>query len=110
MVHQGKTLKGIALLADRHTVTCFKLAGLSNIFSVENAKEAEKHLFSLLEKNDLRIILVSEHLMNQIEIFEKIADQSPLIIPIPDLQGPTVLKTDLIAELIKRKTGIEVKF
>lgn len=110
MVYQGKPLKGIALLADRHTVTCFKLAGLSNIFSVEDAKEAEKHLLSLLEKNDLRIILVSEHLMNQIQIFEKIADKSPLIIPIPDLQGPTVLKTDLIAELIKRKTGIEVKF
>ena len=110
MVYQGKPLKGIALLADRHTVTCFKLAGLSNIFSVEDAKEAEKHLLSLMERNDLRIILVSEHLMNQIQIFEKITDKSPLIIPIPDLQGPTVLKTDLIAELIKRKTGIEVKF
>ena len=110
MVYQGKALKGIALLADRHTVTCFKLAGLSNIFSVEDTKEAEKHLLSLLERNDLRFILVSEHLMNQIQIFEKIADQGPLIIPIPDLQGPTVLKTDLIAELIKRKTGIEVKF
>ena len=110
MVYQGKALKGIALLADRHTVTCFKLAGLSNIFSVEDAKEAEKHLLSLLERNDLRFILVSEHLMNQIQIFEKITDQGPLIIPIPDLQGPTVLKTDLIAELIKRKTGIEVKF
>ena len=110
MVNQGKALKGIALLADRHTVTCFKLAGLSNIFSVEDAKEAEKHLLSLLERNDLRIILVSEHLMNQIQIFEKIADQSPLIIPISDLQGPTVHKTDLIAGLIKRKTGIEVKF
>ena len=47
-------MKGIALLADRHTVTCFKIAGLSNVFSVDDAKEAEKHLFSLLEKNDLR--------------------------------------------------------
>jgi vacuolar-type H+-ATPase subunit F/Vma7 len=103
-------LKGITLLADRHTVTCFKLAGLSNIFSVEDTKEAEKHLLSLLERNDLRIILVSEHLLNQIQIFEKIADQDPLIIPIPDLQGPKMLKIDLIAELIKRKTGIEVKF
>jgi V/A-type H+-transporting ATPase subunit F len=110
MAYQGKAMKGIALLADRHTVTCFKLAGLSNIFSVEDAKEAEKHLLSLLEKNDLKIILVTKQLMNQIQIFEKIADQGPLIIPIPDIQGTTVLKTDLLAELIKRKTGIEVKF
>jgi len=104
-------MKGIALLADRHTVTCFKLAGLSNIFSVDDPKEAEKHLLTLLEKNNLRIVLISEHLMNKIQIFEKVAErQCPLIIPIPDLQGPKMLKIDLIAELIKRKTGIEVKF
>ena len=104
-------MKGIALLADRHTVTCFKLAGLSNIFSVEDAKKAEKHLLALLEKNDHRIILVSENLLNKLQLFEKVVDpQSPLIIPIPDLKGSKTLKTDFIAELIKRKTGIEVKF
>lgn len=102
-------MKGIALLADRHTATCFKLAGLSNIFSVENIKEAEKKLFSLLDKKDLKIILVSEEIMNQIQIFENIPDKSPLIIAIPNLKGSTVLKTDIMAELIKRKTGIEVK-
>ena len=103
-------MKGIALLADRHTVTCFKLAGLSNIFSVEDAKEAEKHLLALLEKNDLRIILVSEHLMNKLQLFDKITqNQSISIIPIPNLQGSKMHKTDLIAELIKHKTGIEVK-
>ena len=109
MLYQGKVMKGIALLADKHTVTCFKLAGLSNIFSVEDTKEAEKKLFSLLNRNDLKIILVSGQLMNQIQIFEKIPDKTPLIIPIPNLKGPMVLKTDIIAELIKRKTGIEVK-
>ena len=102
-------MTGIALLADRHTVTCLKLAGLRNVFAVEDPKEAEKHLFSLLERDSLRIILVSERLINQINIFEKIPDQAPLIIPIPDIHGQTALKTDPIAELIKRKTGIEVK-
>ena len=108
---RGKSMKGIALVADRHTVTCFKLAGLSNVYSVENAKEAEKCLLALLEKKNLKIILISERLLNKDQIFEKTAErQSPLIIPIPDLQGPKMLKTDLIAGLIKRKTGIEVKF
>ena len=106
----GITLKGIALLADKHTATCFKLAGLSNIFSAEDTKEAENRLLSLLEKDDLKAILVSEHLMNKIQLFEKTAErQCPLIIPIPDLQGKKMLKTDFIPELIKRKTGIEVK-
>ena len=102
-------MEGIALLADSYTATCFKLAGLSNIFSVKNVKEAEKQLFSLLDKNDLKIILVTEQLINQMQIFEIIPEKSPLIIPITNLKGSTVLKTDLIAELIKRKTGIEVK-
>jgi vacuolar-type H+-ATPase subunit F/Vma7 len=104
-------MTGVALIADKNIMTCFKLAGLSNVHPVENAKEAEKCLQALLEKNNLKIVLVPEGLLNKIQIFEKIAErQSPLIIPIPDLQGPTVLKTDLIVELIKRKTGIEVKF
>ena len=104
-------MKGIALIADRHTVNCFKLAGLSNIFSVKDAKEAKKHLLDLFDNNSLRIVLVSERLLNEIQIFEKIVEhQYPLIIPIPDLKGSTMLKTDFIAEIIKRKTGIEVKF
>ena len=102
-------MNGIALLADRHTVTCLKLAGLTNVFAVKDHKEAENQLFSLLEKGNLRIILVSERLMNQINVFDKISEHAPAIIPIPDLQGQVALKTDLIAALIRRKTGIEVK-
>ena len=63
----------------------------------------------LLETEDLKAILVAEHLMNN-QLLEKTAErQRPLIIPIPELQGPKMLQMDLIAELIKHKTGIEVK-
>ena len=104
-------MAGIALLADKNTVTCFKLAGLSEVYSVEDTQEAEKCLHVLLENKNLRIVLVSERLLSQIQIFEKISErQYPLIIPIPDIKGPKMLKTDIIVELIKRKTGIEVKF
>ena len=101
----------IALIANRHTVTCFMLAGLSNLFSAETSKEAGKILFNLLKNNNLRIILVSECLLSGIKIFKNITEaQKPSIIPIPDLQGPKMPKTDLISEVIKQKTGIEVKF
>jgi len=104
-------MTGIALVADKNTATCFKLAGLSKVYSVEDTQEAEKCLQELLENNNLRIVLVSERLLSQIQIFEKISErQYPLIIPIPDIKGPKMLKTDLIVELIRRKTGIEVKF
>jgi len=104
-------MSGIALIADKKTVTCFKLAGLSNVHTVEDANEVEKCLQTLLEEKNPKIVLVSERILNKVQIFEKIADrQSPLVIPIPDIKGPTKIKTDLIVELIKRKTGIEIKF
>ena len=65
----------------------------------------------LEEKDNIEIIIITDNLMNQIQIYDKIAEkQHPLIIPIPNLLGIKKQKTDLIAELIKRKTGIEVKF
>ena len=104
-------MSGIALVADKNTVTCFKLAGLRDVHPVETAKGAEKCLQTLLENDNLRIVLVSERLLNQVKILDEIAARKfPLIIPIPDIKGSSVLKTDLMIELIKRKTGIEVKF
>lgn len=103
-------MTGIALVADKNTATCFKLAGLSGTFPVEEAQEAKKRLCELFENKNLKIILVSERLLSQIRILEEISErQYPLIIPIPDIKGPKTLKIDLINELIKRKTGIEVK-
>lgn len=103
-------MKGIALLADSNTVTCFKLAGLSDIFSVEDDREAEKHFLALLQRKDIKIVLVSEHLMNKIQLGEKIAEpQCPLIITIPNLRGQKIVRSDIMTEIIRRKTGIEVK-
>jgi len=49
--------------------------------------------------------------LTQVKIIEKTrSDTYPLIVPIPDITNPKVRKTDRIVELIKRKTGIEVKF
>jgi len=104
-------MTGIALVTDKKTATCFKLAGLSDVYSVKDAVGSEKCIQALLEKNNLKIVLVSERLLNKFQIFEKNrSDKFPLIIPIPDISDQKVPKIDLIVELIKRKTGIEVKF
>jgi V/A-type H+-transporting ATPase subunit F len=104
-------MAGIALVADKNTITCFKLAGLKNVYCVENAEEAEKHIRELSEDPNLAIILVTERVVNQIYgTLEKIIERKyPLIVPIPDTGGSTTMKTDLIVELIRRKAGIEVK-
>ena len=101
----------IALVADRDTATCFRLAGISNVVSVVGIKEAEEKMLGLLEKNNAKIILVTEKLLNKIRIMDKFTEEnSPLIIPIPDLNGPKQPKTDFLNKLIYKKTGIEVKF
>ena len=104
-------MTGIALVADKNTVTCFKLAGLKDVYSVENAEEAEKCIRELSEKPNLAILLVTERIVNQVYgAIEKITERKyPLIIPVPDTRGPITMKTDLIIELIIRKAGIEVK-
>ena len=104
-------MTGIALVADRRTVTSFKLAGLQSVHHVENAAEAEKCIRNLLERLDLTVILVTEGIVNQIpELVEEISDRKyPLVVPIPNTEGPVTMKRDLIVDLVKRKAGIEVK-
>ena len=101
----------IALIAEKNTATCFKLAGLKDVYSVKSAEEAANILTSLLEDSNLAFVLVTERLIDQIRnVAGKIAERKyPMIIPIPDTLGPAEAKTDFVVELIRRKAGIEVK-
>ncbi len=106
---------GIVVVGDEMTVDCFRLAGLKDAYSVGDTQEAEDCLRSLLEKQDLMVILITERTIDQLmkrdrEIIDEIQERKrPLIVPIPDMRGSMTLKRDLIVELIRNKTGIEVK-
>ncbi len=110
-MRKTKSMGKIVLVADKNTVACFKLAGLGDAHSVGSAGEAEKQVLELLENPDLTAILVTERIVNQIPVvMEKATERKyPVIVPIPDVKGKTALKTDLLIDLIRRKTGIEVK-
>ncbi len=100
----------MAVVADRRTITIFKLAGLKDVYPVESHEEAEKIIRKLVENPRFLIILVTEYIVNKIQDFiESIAENKyPLIIPIPSVEGQKI-KTDLISNLIRRKAGIEFK-
>ena len=55
----------IGLLADKHTATCFKLAGLNTVFPVEDYKQAQKTLLELMEnpRNASSILVASTNLL-----------------------------------------------
>src|SRR4030066_2234893 len=102
----------IASLADGDTVNFFKLAGLEYAYPVKTAEEAEKRIREFLETPDFAVIITTDHIANRIratinEVTEE--HEYPLIISIPNLGGPSLLMLDPINELIKRKTGIELK-
>ena len=102
----------VAIVADVDTVNCFKLAGLENAYAVKNAKEGEKRIYELLEKPDFALIIITDQFTNLIratinEITEE--KEFPLIISIPSISDHSPLAVDPINELIKRKTGIELK-
>ena len=102
----------IAIVADVDTVNCFKLAGLEQGYVVKNAEEAERRIRELIETPNLALIIVTDHIANRIRatISEVTEEQDfPLIISVPSISGSPPLAVDPINELIKRKTGIELK-
>ena len=101
----------IAVVADEDTVNCFKLAGLEHAYSVKTATEADK-LIREFSNSDFAIIVTSDTIANRIkatinEITEK--TQFPIIISIQKLGETPQPLFDPITEIIKRKTGIELK-
>lgn len=102
----------IAVVADENTANCFRLAGMQHVFTVKNAGEADRRINELAEQSNFAIIVTSDLIANQIpttinEITEK--KRFPLIISIQNLGGSRQPSFDPITELIKRKTGIELR-
>lgn len=102
----------IAIVADFDTVNCFKLAGLEHAFVVKTAEEAKERIRVLLETTDFALIILTNQIANRIgATITKVTEEKkfPLIISIPSISESSPLKVDPINELIKSKTGIELK-
>ncbi|MFW6117515.1 MAG: V-type ATP synthase subunit F [Thermoproteota archaeon] len=102
----------IAIVADGDTVNCFKLAGLECAYSVKNAEEGEEQILELLESSDFAVIITTNLIANRIRdtINEiNLEREYPVVISIPEVEGSSLQGSDPITELIKRKTGIELK-
>ena len=102
----------IALIADVDTVNFFKLGGLEHVVEVNNNEDAEKYLRQFLEKPEFIILITTDYIANKNrELINEIIEEHefPIIISIPTLGDTSQPATDTITELIRRKTGIELK-
>jgi V/A-type H+-transporting ATPase subunit F len=101
----------IAIVADEDTVVGFKLAGVSQGIIVKNPLEAEKNIRELSEREDIGLIITTEQIGGKIRklISGMTKKGIPIIIEIPDKNGPIKVEEDPIRELVKKAVGIDIK-
>ena len=99
----------IALIADRATSTYFKVAGIKNTYSAKDKEEAEKVFRGLHSDEAISLIMVTESVYGWIQpVLERTKKEFPLVVSIPG-KGGAKAQEDVLAQLIKRTVGIELK-
>ena len=99
----------IALLADRATSAYFKVTGIKNSYAVKDRDDAEKVFRKVHADETISLIMVTEPVMQWIQpILERTKKEFPLVVSIP-AKGGSKAQADVLAQLIKRTVGIELK-
>ncbi len=101
----------IGVMADKETSTYFKLGGVKNSWVVNSEEEAVKTFEEIKRKQLVSLVIVTEPVFKWIQ--NKVASgkkeiELPLVVSIPTRKGgkPHV---DLLADLIKRTVGVEIR-
>lgn len=99
----------IALIADRTTSTYFKVTGIKNSYAVKDKEDAEKVFRSVQSDETISLVMVTEPVFEWIQsVLERTKKEFPLVVSIPAKGGPKA-QADVLAQLIKRTVGIELK-
>ena len=101
----------IGVMADKETSIYFKLGGVQNTWVVNSEAEAEKTFDDIKAKQLVSLVIVTE------PVFDWIKDrlgkskkeiELPLVVSIPTRKGGRP-QIDLLADLIKRTVGVEIR-
>jgi len=102
-------LGSIALISDRATSTYFKVSGIKNTYAVKDKDDAEKAFRKLHSDESISLIMVTEPIFDWIRpLLERTKKEFPLVVSIPP-KGGSKAQADVLAQLIKRTVGIELK-
>ncbi|EHP89069.1 V-type ATP synthase subunit F [Methanotorris formicicus] len=97
----------IGVVGDRDTAIGFRLAGLVDVYEVNNKEEAEKAIKELSEREDIGLIITTERIGE--EIRDVIDSIDKVVVEIPDKNGPIVREHDPIRILVRKAVGVEMK-
>lgn len=104
----------IASITDKTTATGLRLAGIGESHEVGDSEEASEVLDDILDEKNIGLIILTEKLARGIrdklmEIEEEKYGVKPIIVEIPDKEGPLHERERIIDKLVRRAVGIEVK-
>ena len=101
----------IGIMADKETSIYFRLGGVQNTWVVNSEQDAVKRFDDIKAKQLVSLVIVTQ------PVFEWIKDrlgkskkeiELPLVVSIPTRKGGKP-QTDLLADLIKRTVGVEIR-
>lgn len=99
----------IALISDRATSAYFKVTGIKNSFAVKDREDAERVFRRVHSDETISLVMVTEPVFEWIQpILERTKKEFPLVVSIP-AKGGAKAQADVLAQLIKRTVGIELK-
>jgi V/A-type H+-transporting ATPase subunit F len=102
----------IGVMADKETSIYFKLGGVKNTWVVKSREEAVKTFDEIKAKQLVSLVIATE------PVFDWIKDrlgkskkeiELPLVVSIPTRKGGGKAQVDLLADLIKRTVGVEIR-
>ena len=98
-------------MADKETAIYFKLGGVKNSWVVKSEDEAVKTFEDIKNKQTVSLVIVTDIVFDWIK--EKVGQgkkeiELPLVVSIPTRRGGKP-QVDLLAELIKRTVGVEIR-
>ncbi len=103
----------VVVIGKKDMTVGFSLAGVNEVFTPEDDYEAKKILDRSLETPDVGVILLSESIAE--EIREHLRQKKkrreeiyPVIVELPDKEGPVKGKEDPLQDKIKRAVGVDI--
>lgn len=101
----------IGVMADKETAIYFKLGGVKNSWVVKSEDEAVKTFEDIKSKQTVSLVIVTDTVFDWIK--DKVGQgkkeiELPLVVSIPTRRGGKP-QVDLLADLIKRTVGVEIR-
>jgi len=99
----------IVVIADEHSATAFRLAGVRRVYEAGNGA---LDLHGLLAEDAVGMVIVTERVADEnrktIDDHKASKRITPIVVEVPDVSGPIERQVDPIRELIRRAIGADV--